>query len=200
MKALMSFLILMFISILPARAASSFDLSFNFGPSLSQNGNIEELGSPNLNTGLGFNYFFRENHGLGFTYNNEWSFDGEDQLRTLDNASISQFDLHYAYRFMKGNFHILFEPGIGWQTLYDQTQDYYWGYFYLDDLSTAFILDYKLLARYVLTEWQSGDMTSSGSFFVGGGIIQTFSFNDDLHGKDIAGNRLSLLFQIGVGW
>jgi hypothetical protein len=197
---LFSILALMLIFVLTAQAVSNFDLTFNFGPSLAQSGAISDLGSPNINTGLGFNYFFRPNHGLGFTYNNEFDFDGSSKFKTIDNASISTFDLHYAYRYMKGKFQFLFEPGIGWQTVYEQTQDYYWGYFYMDDLTTSFVFDYKLLARYVVKEWQSGEMTSSGSFFVGGGIIQTFSFSDELNGKDISGNRLALLFQVGVGW
>jgi hypothetical protein len=50
---------------LPARAVSNFDLTFNLGPSISQSGNIEELGTPNLSTGIGFNYFLLPAHGVG---------------------------------------------------------------------------------------------------------------------------------------
>lgn len=200
MKALLSLVLLMMFYVLPAKAVNNFDITFNFGPSISQTGNIQDLGDPNFNTGMGFNYFFRPNHGAGFTFNSEYDFDGGNKFRSLNDGSITTFDFHYAYRFMKGRFHFLFEPGIGWQTLYDRSQDYYWGYWYMDDVSTAFIMDYKLLARFIVSEWGAGDMTSSGSFFVGGGLIQTFSFSDSLGGEDISGSRMALLFQVGLGW
>lgn len=183
-----------------AQAKPMFDLTFNLGPSLGQSGDIEKLGDPSLSTGFGFNYYFKLNHGIGFGYNNESSFDGSKDIRSLNDGSISTFDLHYAYRYIKGNFHIVFEPGIGRQTIYDQNSDYYWGYFYNDEISTAFLLNYKLFVRYIITQWESGDVTPDGYFFVGGGIIHNFTYDDDLNGQDISGNRLAALFQVGLGW
>lgn len=200
MKALLASLFIALLYVTPANASSKFDLTFNFGPSLSQSGGIEDLGDPSINTGLGFNFFVRPSHGLGFTFNNEFDFDGSKKFPLIDDASISTFDLHYAYRFISGKFNIVIEPGFGWQTLYDESADYYYGYAYYDDLSTALIFNYKIFARYILNEWESGDMSTSGSFFLGAGIIQTFSMEDDLNGRDISGNRLSMLFQVGVGW
>lgn len=199
MKMIFAF-ILVFFYILPATAASRMDLTFNIGPAISESGNISELGDPSFNTGLGFNYYVKPNHGVGFSFNNEFDFDGSKTFPLLNNASISTFDLHYAYRHMMGRFQLVFEPGFGWQTLYDDSGDYYYGYTYYQDLTTAWILDYKLFARYVIKEWASGEMTTSGSFFIGAGIIHIFSMNDDLNGKDVSGNRLSAVFQIGVGW
>jgi hypothetical protein len=200
MKTIFFVLFLTILSVAPAKALSTFDLTFNFGPSAFQSGNIQDLGSPNFNTGFGFNYFFRPEHGVGFAFNNEFDFEGSSKLPILDNASISTFDFHYAFRKEAGKFQLVFEPGLGWQTLYDKSSDYYWGYYYYDDISTAFILNYKLFARYNITEWEGGDMTSSGSFFIGAGIMQTFSFSDTYKGKDIDGSRFAAMFQLGVGW
>jgi hypothetical protein len=200
MKVLFASILLAMFYIAPANAVSKFDLTFNLGPSLTQGGNIQDIGNPNMNTGFGFNYFIVPNHGIGFTVNNEFDFDGSKKLPRIDDASITTFDLHYAYRYINGKFHIVFEPGFGWQTLYSNSGDYYAGYYYYDDLSTAFILDYKLFARYIVKEWENDDTSSTGTFFLGAGIIQTFSLNDDLYGKDISGNRFAMLFQVGVGW
>ena len=185
---------------LPAQAVSNFDLTFNLGPSISQSGNIEELGTPNLSTGIGFNYFLLPAHGVGFGYNNESSFDGSKKQPLINNASISTFDIHYAYRYIKKRFHFVFEPGMGWQTIYDQSNDYYTGYYYYEALTTSFILNYKLFARFILKEWDDGLGNMSGSFFLGAGIIHTFSYADNLYGRDISGNRMSALFQVGLGW
>jgi hypothetical protein len=189
------FLILL-IQNVSAQSGSRFDLTFNLGPSLSQSGKISGLGDPSLSTGFGFNYYFSPNHGMGFGYNSESSFKGSSKFPGLRDASISTFDLHYTYRYIKDKLHIVFEPGLGTQTLYDLDSDYYWGYLYRDDLSTAFILNYKLFVRYVISNL--GDDESSDNFFIGAGIIQNFSFNDDYRGKDISGNRLAALFQIGL--
>jgi hypothetical protein len=186
--------------VLPAKAVSNFDLTFNLGPSISQNGNIEELGTPNLSTGIGFNYFILPAHGVGFGYNNESSFDGSKKQPLVNNASISTFDIHYAYRYIKNRFHFVFEPGMGWQTIYDQSNDYYTGYYYYEALTTSFILNYKLFARFILKEWDDSMGNMSGSFFLGAGIIHTFSYADNLYGRDISGNRMSALFQVGLGW
>lgn len=200
MKSIIASLLLFCVTIGHARAASQMDLNFNLGPSLMQSGDIEDLGEPNINTGFEFNYFFHEHHGIGFGYSNEFDFEGTSKFPGIKDASISTFDLHYAYRaIFSPKFHVLFEPGIGWQTLYDDTGDYYWYYSYYDDLSTAMVLNYKLMARFIVKEWEQ-EGTSTGSFYLGAGIQQIFSFNDDLRGEDISGNRLSMLFQIGVGF
>lgn len=188
-----------FITNLQAKEVSKFDFTFNFGPSLTQNGPIEDIGEPDLNTGLAFNYFFKPQHGVGFGFLHEFSFEGSREFPDIDNASISTFDVHYSFRHIMGNFHILFEPGIGWQTFYDTNNDVYWEYYY-DDLSSSMIYNYKLLFRYIISEFDSGIEGSAGSFFAGAGIVQTFSVNDEYKNKDISGNRLSALFQLGVGW
>jgi hypothetical protein len=200
MKSILALILLGLMYVVPASAVSRAEITFNIGPAISESGNVSDLGEPNFNTGFGFNYFVAPNHGVGFAFNNEFDFDGSKEFPRLDNASISTFDIHYAYRFIKNKFQFVFEPGFGWQTLYDDSGDYYYGYAYYTDLSTAWIVDYKLFVRYVISEWTSGEMTSSGSFFIGAGIIHIFSTNDDLNGKDVSGNRLSALFQLGVGW
>lgn len=195
-----SCLIIFTLFVSRAQATSRMDLNFNIGPSLDQSGNIQDLGDPDINTGFEFNYFFREKHGLGFSFSNEFDFNGSRKFPGIENASISTFDIHYAYRHIfSPKFHVLFEPGFGWQTIYDDTGDYYWYYSYYDDLSTAIVLDYKIMARYILKEWeQEGE--SVGSFYLGAGIQQIFSLEDELNGRDISGSRLSMLFQIGVGF
>lgn len=188
--------IALLIQITPAMAQSKFDLTFNLGPSLNQSGSVEDLGDPNLSTGFGFNYYFKPNHGIGFGYNNESSFDGTKKFPEVREASFSVFDLHYAYRYTKDKFQFVFEPGIGKQTLYDLGTDYYWGYAYSDDLSTALAFNYKLFARYILSDLNEG----SANFFVGAGLIHNFTFDDDYNGRDISGNRLAMLFQLGLGF
>ena len=200
MKALLLSLFIITISHLPAKAVSHFDLTFNLGPSLNQSGSIKDLGDPNVSTGIGFNYFFKDSHGFGFSYNNESSFEGSKKFPAINDASISTFDIHYSYRWINKKFHLVFEPGFGVQTIYDESNDYYWGYYYYDDLSTSWIFNYKIFGRYMITEWDPGDGTMSNNFFLGAGIIQHFSFNDDYNGRDISGNRLAALFQIGIGW
>lgn len=197
---LLSLLLFSALFVSPAFSKGNFDLTFNLGPSITENGNIADLGDPNLSTGFGFNFFFNKNHGIGFGYNNESSYEGTRKFPEINNGSISTFDLHYAYRFIMNKFHLVIEPGIGRQTLYDQSTDYYWGYVYNDDLSTALVLNYKIFARYVITEWDPDGDATQGYFFAGGGIIHNFSFDDDYRGEDISGNRLAALFQIGLGW
>lgn len=193
------FLSLLLFSFL-AKAHPNMELSFFMGPSLMQNGGIEKLGDPNVNTGFQFDYFFNKKHGIGISTSNEFGWDGSTSLPTVRDASMHTFDLHYAYRhyFKNQKLRISFTPGIGWQTLYDEDQDFYWGYSYYDDLSSAWILDYKLMFDYVLQEW--GDEGYESNFFLGVGVMQVFSFNDDLYGRDISGNRLSGLFRVGLGF
>lgn len=199
MKRIWSIILFALFTVLPAHAISKFDLNFNFGPSLAQSGNIQDLGTPNFNTGIGFNYFFKESHGLGFNFMHEYDFEGGTKFPQVRDASISTLDVHYTFRHIMNKLHFVFEPGFGWQTLYSQNNNIYWEYYY-DDLSTAWVLDYKLFLRYVLKEWDSGLQDSNGSFYLGLGIIQIFSQNDELAGRDISGSRLSALFQAGFGW
>lgn len=200
MKLLLySVFIALLIHVVPAQAKPGFDITFNFGPSLGQDGNISDLGDPGISTGFGINYYLNLNHGIGLSYNNESTFNGSDKFPDITNGSITTFDLHYAFRYIKNYFHIVFEPGIGRQTLYDGDTDPYWGYFYNDELSTAAVLNYKLFFRYVLTQWDQADVTQ-GSFFMGAGVIHNFSIDDSLYGHDISGNRLAAVFQLGLGW
>jgi hypothetical protein len=199
MKALFFAALLILCYLRQAQAASNLDLTFIIGPSMNQSGGIEDLGEPEINTGIGFNYFIKPAHGIGFSYSNESTFDGTKELPSVRDASINTLDLHYAYRYITKRIHLVFEPGFGVQTLYNKASDS-WGYSYYDPISTGFILNYKLFGRFIVMEWDAGEMTSSGNFFLGVGIIQNFSSNDDYNGKDISGSRLASVFQIGVGW
>jgi hypothetical protein len=183
----------------PVLAKGKAEITFNLGPSLNQSGNIKALGEPNLSTGFGFNYYINPKHGLGLGYNNESSFDGSTSIPQISDSSITSFDIHYVYRHMIDRFHIVFEPGFGQQTLYYQTTDYYWGFLYNRDASTAFLLNYKFFLRYVVTGIGDGEDVG-GQFFVGTGIVHNFSLDDELKGRDISGNRMALLFQLGLGW
>lgn len=167
------------------------EISFNFGPSLSQNGNISDLGDPTVNTGFDFNYFFTDVHGLGVSYSNEFEFDGSSKFPLIEDGSISTWSLHYAFRLpLSEKFRLLITPGFGLQTLYDKTGDYYWGYVYNDDLSHSWVFDYKITGQLYLGE----------AFFIGAGIIHIFSLEDDYKGRDITGDRLSGLVHIGIGY
>jgi hypothetical protein len=183
-----------------ARSATNLDVSFFFGPSLSQNGNIDKLGDPDFSTAFEFNYFFHPKHGIGLFIGNEFDFEGTSDTPAIRDASIHTFDLHYAFRhrFPNSKLMFTFTPGFGIQTIYDESKDYYWGYAYYDDISTAWIFDYKLMMDYIVSEWDSGGRTSN--FFLGVGISQIFSMDDDYAGQDISGNRLSALFRLGVGF
>lgn len=184
---------------LMANAHPSMELSFFMGPSLAQTGGIKSLGDPNVHTGFEFNYFFNKNHGMGLNTSNEFGWDGSQKLPTIRDASMHTFDIHYAYRYQfKNKFRVSFTPGFGWQTLYDEDEDFYWGYTYYNDLSSAWILNYKLMLDYIVQEW--GDEGYERSFFVGLGLYQVFSFNDDLYGRDISGSRLSGIFRVGLGF
>lgn len=182
---------------LPVMAVNNMDVSFFFGPSLSQSGNIQDMGDPNFNTAFSYNYYIKESHGIGVSISNEYDFEGTSEQPTIRDGSAHTFELHYAFRYIPKNsrFKFNFQPGFGIQTFYDESQDYYWGYVYYDDISSAWIFNYKLLVDYTLVEWE-GDT----NFFVGGGLSQVFSFNDEYRGQDISGNRLSFLFQVGVGF
>jgi hypothetical protein len=193
--------ILLFLSLIlfsGVSQATNMELTFHLGPSLFQTGDIEELGSPQINTSFQFDYFATDNHGIGASWGNEFDFDGSGKLSAvMEDNSVHTFDIHYAYRKMLGssNFRLSFNPGIGWQTLYDQAWDYYWGYTYYDAVSSAFILNYKLMVDYVVKDWNNEQQ-----FFVGTGITQVFSFNDEYRGQDISGSRMSMLFRAGFGF
>ena len=175
-------------------ALAEADLSLYLGPSLSQSGDIEDLGKPEMNSGFEFNYFFNQHHGIGAGFGNEFQFEGSEKLPTLRDASIQTFDIHYAYkyRFQNSPFRITFTPGIAYQTLYKQSRDYFWGYFYYDSLSSAWALSYKLMFDFIIKEWDD-----NSNIFIGAGLNQIFSFDDDLYGRDISGNRLSAIFRFG---
>jgi hypothetical protein len=181
-------------------AKANFEMTFNLGPSLSQSENIDDLGDPSLSTGFGFNYFFNQNHGIGLGYNSESSYDGSKKFPGIKEASFSTFDLHYAYRYVKDRFQVVFEPGIGTQTLYDEGTDYYWGYVYNDDISSALAVNYKIFLRYVLADLSGQDNWTGNNFFIGTGLVHNFTFDDSLNGKDISGNRLSAVFQLGLSF
>jgi hypothetical protein len=181
-------------------AISNFDFTFNLGPAVAQSGNIEKLGVPNINTGFEIGYFFKPNHGVGISTFSEFSFSGSKEVPSVKDGTITTLDIHYAYRYLMPKVHIIFEPGFGIQTLYDQSNDFmsYTGEY--EDLSTSMILNYKLFVRYILKEWETNKGPQNGSFFLGAGIIQIFSTNDHLQGQDIGGSRFSALLQIGFGF
>lgn len=198
-RLLISCLLLVGFSV-PVKAATNAELSFYFGPSIEQNGAIEDLGSPTFQTQFEFNYYFKPMHGLGIAWGNEFDFEGTSKTPGIKDASMHTWDLHYAFRYRPegSRFQFVFSPGIGIQTLYDEYRDYYWGYFYYDDISTAWVWNYKAMAQYMVADWDSGG--NERTFFIGAGITQIFSTNDELNGKDISGNRLSGLVQLGVGF
>jgi hypothetical protein len=120
----------------------------------------------------------------------------------VHDASIQTWDIHYAFRFRPQNsiIQFTFTPGFGMQTLYSASADYYWGYWYYNSLSTAWVFDYKLMMDFVLKENKDENGMSRSSVFVGFGINQIFSMNDDYQGRDISGSRLSGLFRVGFGF
>lgn len=184
-----------FILSLAAYAQPNMDASLYFGPSIDQFGNIADLGKPEVNSGFEFNYYITENHGIGFAFSNEYSFESKKFPKVTD-ASIQTFDIHYSYRRrFHDNWRFTFTPGVGTQTLYNASRDYYWGYWYYDSLSTAWVLDYKLMFDYNLKTWESSTQTTN--MFLGAGVMQVFSFNDDYAGKDISGSRLAGVFRWG---
>lgn len=176
------------------------EISFFLGPSITQSGGISDLGDPTFNTSFQYNYFLNENHGFGLSFGNEYDYDGSSKFPGIKDGSIHTFDFHYAFRWFFNNkkMRFTFTPGIGIQTLYDQYRDFYWGYMYYDDLSTAWIADYKLMFDYVVSQWETDG--TPRSFFVGVGVQQVFSFNDEYRGQDISGSRLSGLFRLGLGF
>lgn len=178
--------------------AGNMEVLFHLGPSLFQTGDIEELGSPQVNTSFQFDYYFNEAHGMGISWGNEFDFDGSGKLSALmDDNSIHTFDVHYAYRKMLGasKFRFSFTPGLGWQTLYDQAWDYYWGYTYYQSVSSSWVFNYKLMMDYIVKDWGNGQQ-----FFLGAGITQIWSFSDEYRGEDISGSRVSMLFRAGFGF
>jgi hypothetical protein len=193
------FIAFVFLSVpLLSRAAPNWEASMYVGPSLSQSGEIEDLGDPNTNVGFELDYFFGDRHGLGISSGNEFDWGGGDEFPEIETASISTFDLHYAfrYRFKDTKYRLFFAPGIGSQTIYNDPGDY-WEEAY-QDLSTAWVINYKLMVDYVVHEWESNE--DERWFFVGAGVTQIFSFNDEYQGKDISGNRLSGIVRIGIGF
>lgn len=182
-----------FLNVTCAWAASKIDLSLNVGPSISQGGNIQKLGTPNISTGLGVNYYITPMHGIGFSYNNEHTF------HEVGNAYVTTYDLHYVFRYIYHRFHFLVEPGIGTQSIYDKNSDPFWTY---DSkfLSSSLMVNYKLIARYMIKEWESENGRMGTAIFCGLGILNTFSFNDSLRGEKIDGNRLAGIFQLGISW
>jgi hypothetical protein len=194
-------LLLLLLCLIPLRsfAWSNMDITLSFGPSIAQSGNIQKLGDPSLVTGLEFNYYFKENHGIGFGSSNEYDFDGGSKFNNYDNLSAHGFDVHYSYRhFFSPKWRAILSPGFGTQTIYKGYTDPYTGWYYYDDLTTAFMVNYRLWFDYILSEWDTNG--NDGNFFIGAGVMQTFSFNDEFRGVDISGSRLSGLFRAGIGF
>jgi hypothetical protein len=176
------------------------ELSFYIGPSIDQTGNVQDLGEPEANVGFEFNYFFNQTHGMGFSFGNEYDFEGTKKIPWLRDASIQTFDVHYALNIRPQNSKIRFQftPGFGIQTLYDQSTDYYWGYWYYNSLSTAWVFSYKLMMDFILKE--SSPEEGGSNIFIGFGINHMYSFDDDYAGHDISGGRLSGIFRFGFGF
>lgn len=180
-------------------AKPNMDITLGFGPSINQSGNISKLGNPSMATGLEFNYYFKESHGMGFGSASEYDFDGGGKFNNYNDISAHTFDVHYSFRhFFNEKFKMVFSPGFGTQTIYKGYTDPYSGWYYYDDLSTAFMVNYKLWFDYILSNWETDG--NEGHFFLGAGIMQTFTTNDDFRGHDISGSRMSLLFRAGVGF
>lgn len=191
--------LLLFLIPISSFAWSNMDVTLGFGPSLSQNGNVAKLGDPSMSTEFEFNYFFTEKHGIGFGSSSEYDFDGGNNFPGYDEISAHTFDIHYSYRhYWSPRFRTVFSPGLGVQTLYKGYTDPYTGWYYYDDLSTAFALNYRLWFDYIISEWDTNG--NDGNFFLGLGLMQNFTFNDDFRGKDISGNRLSGILRAGIGF
>lgn len=192
--------LLLFLIPISSFGWSNMDITLSFGPSITQTGNIQRLGDPSLVTGLEFNYFFVENHGIGFGSSTEYDFDGgNNKFDSFDEMSAHAFDIHYSYRhFFSPKFRMVFSPGFGSQTIYKGYRDPYTGWYYYDDLTTALMVNYRLWFDFILSEWDTNG--NDGNFFLGLGIMQTYTWDDDFRGEDISGSRMSGLFRAGIGF
>jgi hypothetical protein len=172
------------------------DFMFDIGPSLLQTGNVRKLGKPSVIWGMDFNFYVKPNHGLGFAFQDEALFKGTDQSSPVHKGNIISFDLHYVYRhFISDRLHVNFEPGLGWQTLIEDSSCRYCD----QQLSSAFMLDYRLMFQWVFNRWNIAGVDIM-DFFVGAGIVQQWAPHDKFRGTDINGSRIGGLLRIGMGF
>ena len=62
MKVFLLFIFLVLAYILPSRAASLLDFTLNLGPSITQGGNNDKLGKPNLAAGITQVFSFNDSY------------------------------------------------------------------------------------------------------------------------------------------
>jgi len=161
-----------------------FEFMFDTGPSLTQTGNVDRLGDPNIIWGMDFNWYFSAMHGVGMAF--QWESD------FTSNGSIFSGDFHYVYRrFLTPKFSFNFEPGVGYQTL---VQDYNNCYRCNQNLSSTLMVDYRLMFNYVLGTWNMADVEIM-NFFIGAGVVHQYGFSGETNGS-----RLGLLFRLGMGF
>jgi hypothetical protein len=175
---------------------SVFDFTFDLGPSLAQTGNAQSLGSPEMLWGMDFNFYFRPNHGFGLGFLSENGFEGSRRVGRIYRGNMLSFDMHYVYRhFVASKWYVNFEPGVGFQSL---IEDY--SCRYCDQtLSSAFMLNYRLMLNYVIGHWNIDNMNIM-DFFVGGGIVQQWAPHESYRGKDVSGSRIGALARFGMAF
>ena len=167
-----------------------FEFMFDFGPPILQSGEVKDLGDSEFIWGMDFNWYFAANHGAGMSFQWETGFDGPNQTSNND-GSIFSGDFHYVYRkFMTPKLSINFEPGIGYQGLYREYNCSNCD----QNLSSTFMIDYRLMLHYVLGTWSVADMDIM-NFFIGSGVVHQYGFSGDTRGS-----RLGLLFRLGFGF
>lgn len=166
-----------------------FEFLFESGPSIAQSGNVSRLGDPDWNWGMTFNWFFSANHGAGMSF--LWE-NGYDNTRTTYDGNIFSGDFHYSYRkFLSNKFTMNFEPGIGWQGLYNDYNCNSCGNY---DYDSTFMVDYRLMLQYIVGEWNIAEIEVM-NFVLGGGLVHQYGFSGDS-----SGSRYALLFRFGFGF
>lgn len=160
-----------------------FEFSFDGGPSLGQTGRVSKQGDPSVIWGMDFNWYFSANHGMGLDF--QWESD-------YRNKDIFSGDVHYVYRkFLSQKWSFNFEPGIGYQGLYD---GYNCNRYCRQDFDSTFMLDYRLMFQYILGEWNIADINVM-NYFAGVGMVHQYGVTGDSEGS-----RFGLLFRLGFGF
>ena len=183
---------------------SSFDIVFDGGPSLSQSGEIRELGDPSGIFSMEFNYFPKPKHGMGLVFSSEFGFSGSRNQRVIEEfdgrsnyyASASYFGLQYIYRhFLTQKVFLTFGIGGGSQFISDNDSNRYRG---RDNGTIDFAMSDKLMLNWIFYRWKTPG--TDLDFFTGIGLNHFWTPSARMNGQDLSGHRVSGLLRFGMGF
>lgn len=186
---------------------TAFELSFEGGPSLLNIGASNNLGKGDSFLGMNLNFFASANHGGGFGLTAESSIKNgqSDSLASAFKkgsdyeAQTTAFVFNYVYRhYFNERFTMQYEPGIGWQDIKDKDDKK--SDKSIKTIETTFIFQQKIMFNWNYLIVNREPVMPQANYFLGVGLIHTYTPHGKIGGMSIEGNRVGGLIRVGFGF